>query len=122
MGTTETEKTTETMKVTEVITKMSVTDEVINGFRVSAEVEVYNETKEIKSISARITKGDASDISQEAWSYNVTRNISNNMTPSPGVIQVSDPAKKVEALSVGIEFEKAIVEMLQSTNVESLIK
>ena len=110
------EPTNETMKVTEVITKMSITKQ-INGYNVSAEVEVYNDTKEIKSITARFSKVGEENNMSELWTYSVGRTACEgnaaNLSPS------SNSEKKASILAIGIELEKSIIEMLQ-TNVELL--
>ena len=110
------ESTNEAMKVTEVIIKMSITKR-INGYDVSAEVEIYNDTKEIKSITARFSKAAEENNMNELWTYSVNRTAhegnSANLSPS------SNSEKKASTLAIGIELEKSIIEMLQ-TNVELL--
>ena len=107
----------ETTGISEVTTVMRVNKEV-NGFRVSGTVEVYNDKKEIKSISVTISDptDEANTGTMPMKSYNYTMNRSIN-----GVTMVSnDEESRAEALAVGLEFENLMRNIIATSSITPL--
>ncbi|MDD3040017.1 MAG: hypothetical protein PHC62_11500 [Candidatus Izemoplasmatales bacterium] len=89
------------LKISNVTTVMKVEKEV-SGFKVSGTVEVYNNSKEIKKIDARIIASNEID-SMKSYNYSVNRYVSN---PMEGISSSNEDS--IPILAVGIEFEKLI--------------
>ena len=87
-------------KISNVTTSMKVEKE-INGFKVSGTVEVYNDSKRIKRIDASVQKTDSN--APFKYSFTVTRGLNDMVNPS----EENEPERD-QALTAGIEFEKAV--------------
>lgn len=99
------------LTVKNITTSMNVAKE-IGGFKINATVEVYNNSKNVKSINATIRKsGTEPSMSSPSYTYTVTRGINSSMGGMGGMnTEVTE--EQEQALEVGFAFEKIVEDMI----------
>lgn len=113
-------------KISNVTTKMNV-ERVVNGYKFAGTVEVYNNAKAIKSISAKVTKEGETPVDPMnpnpgmkgmQWVYSVSRSVSDGTMC--GSMRLPDGIEGELILAAGIEFEKSVEEVIKTTEFNNI--